>query len=420
MTEKSAILPDPAAPRPARADAGVQAMADALRQDDVFLRAVAHARETDERTLDDQMELTAVPAPPFGEAHRGERFSKLLSECARDVSTDAVGNVVGWRGRRDGAAPLVVAAHLDTVFPPDTDVHVTRAGEVLRGPGIGDDGRGLAVLLALGRAMEAAGVTLRRPLLMVGTVGEEGVGDLRGVRHLFDDEGEARSAAAFVSLDGAGMARIVTRGVGSRRYRISVSGPGGHSWMDWGTPNPVHAMADAVSRMTREDTPGATLTVGRIQGGISINAIPEEAWMEVDVRSMEEAPMAAQEAHILNAVESAVARNQAAGRGSGTLSSAWERIGRRPAGATDDEELLVRAAVAATRALGTTPQLVASSTDANVPMDLGIPAVTLGGGGQAGQAHTLEEWYRNIEGPAGVARILMTLMVLDRLLALAD
>jgi di/tripeptidase len=142
--------------------------------------------------------------------------------------------------------------------------------------------------------------------------------------------------------------------------------------------------------------------------------------MEVDVRSLEEAPMAAQEAHILNAVESAVARNQAAGRGSGTLSSAWERIGRRPAGATDDEELLVRAAVAATRALGTTPQLVASSTDANVPMDLGIPAVTLGGGGQAGQAHTLEEWYRNIEGPAGVARILMTLMVLDRLLALAD
>ena len=222
---------------------------DELRADASVAAAEDHLRADDERTLATQIELSEIAAPPFQEQARGQRMAGLMREAGLStVRTDEVGNVLGWWAPREDAtaspaSAFVLSAHLDTVFPEGTDVAVTRKGDVLRGPGISDDARGLATLLTLARALDGARVrAMARPLLFVATVGEEGVGDLRGVKHLFGEHGAARGAAGFVSLDGAGLDRIVARGLGSRRFRIEAVGPGGHSWVDWGAPNPIHAL----------------------------------------------------------------------------------------------------------------------------------------------------------------------------------
>lgn len=380
-----------------------------------------HLEETDDRTLREQAELTRIPAPPFGEEARGRRVAELLRQVGlKGVETDEVGNVLGrlpgGRGGGSGrsGAPLVLAAHLDTVFPTETEVEVEEAGDVLRGPGISDNGRGLAALVALARTLGEVGLRPERPLLFAATVGEEGEGDLRGMRHLFREGGPGRKAGGVVALDGAGLTRVVLKGVGSRRFRVVVRGPGGHSWTDWGTPNPIHALGTAVAELTRMGLPSdppATLTVARWGGGRSVNAIPEEAWVEVDLRSESPGILASTEEEVRRVLQGAVsAANAGRNRGTTRLESRVEVIGDRPAGSTDAGHVLVRAAAAATRALDEEPELVSSSTDANVPMSLGIPAITLGAGGEAGQAHTLQEWYRNVRGPDGIFRALLTVL----------
>jgi acetylornithine deacetylase/succinyl-diaminopimelate desuccinylase-like protein len=333
-----------------------------------------------------------------------------------EVEIDAEGNVLGRIPGSAPGEPLVVAAHLDTVFPTGTDVTVRRRGDRLLAPGISDDGRGLAALLALARSL-AHGPELNAPLLLAATVGEEGAGDLRGVRHLFRAGGPARGARAFISLDGAGLGRIVTRGVGSRRRRIVVQGGGGHSWVDFGTANPIHALGRLVAGLNDVDLPSApptTLTVARWSGGTSINAIPSEAWIEVEVRSEDPGTLDRLADRVEEQARVWVSRETAAAReGSPPLECRVESIGDRPAGSTPPEAHVVRAAVAATRAVGPDPELTASSTDANLPMSLGIPAVTMGGGGEAGRAHTHEEWYRNRRGPEGVIRALLTVLLLN-------
>ncbi|RMH15434.1 MAG: M20/M25/M40 family metallo-hydrolase, partial [Gemmatimonadetes bacterium] len=252
---------------------------------------------------------------------------------------------------------------------------------------------------------------LARPLLVAATVGEEGPGDLRGVKHLFRPGGPCEAVHGFVSVDGAGLRRIVTRAVGSRRYRVCVRGRGGHSWADFGTPNPIHALGRALAELAvapLPSAPRATLTVARIGGGTAVNAIPMEAWAEVDTRSEDPAHLDALEALVRGACARGVAAERAAAQGArGELALEIEVMGDRPAGATDSDHPLVRAAERATRAVGVEPERVASSTDANVPMALGLPAVTVGGGGEAGGAHTTGEWYRNAGGPEGVVRLLL-------------
>jgi acetylornithine deacetylase/succinyl-diaminopimelate desuccinylase-like protein len=382
--------------------------------------AVAVARDhlvrTDDRTLEEQVRLTEIPAPPFAEEARGRAMAELMVEAGLErVETDSVGNVLGWYGR-PGTAPVVVAAHLDTVFPEGTDVAVRQVGDRLVGPGIGDDGRGLAAILALARALRAAGAHLRRPLLVAATVGEEGRGDLRGVRHLFGPRGLGRYATAFVSLDGAGSRRIVNRAVGARRWRATVRGPGGHSWVDWGVANPLHALGRGVAGLDDlPRPPGLTLSVGRLEGGRSVNAIPEEAWMELEIRSPDPSDLEETAPRVEAAVAGAVDQvNRGRRRGTPALALEMEVVGDRPAGCTAPEAPLVQAAAAATRSLGRRPLLALSSTDANVPMSLGIPAVTMGAGGEGGQAHTLEEWYRNRDGPDGILRALVTLLLVDQ------
>jgi acetylornithine deacetylase/succinyl-diaminopimelate desuccinylase-like protein len=376
-------------------------------RDDVAA-AVAFLRDDDETTLATQIRITEVPAPPFQEGRRAAAVAALLEEAGlARVTTDEVGNVVAHRaGASPDERPLVVSAHLDTVFPAGTDVTVRRHGPLLEGPGISDDGRGLAALVALARALEATGIRTRSPLLFVATVGEEGVGDLRGVKGLFADGGAAYGAAGFISLDGAGVERIVTRGLGSRRFRVTVDGPGGHSWVDWGTPNPAHAVVELGVRLTAlelSDEPTTTLTIARLGGGKSINAIPQSAWLEIDTRSPAQAALDELAARIRRLV-----REEAETHGG--LEFVLDVIGDRPGGATDPGALLVHAAMASTELLGYDPSPSVSSTDANVPMKLGIPAITMGCGGDAGKAHTTEEWYRNDGGPEGIVRALYTIL----------
>ena len=375
-------------------------------------RARTRLFEDDERTLSEQRELTEIPAPPYGEERRAERMAEIFDDAGLEkVETDREGNVLGRHG--GGGPPVVVSAHLDTVFPAGTDVRVRQVGDRLVGPGISDDGRGLAALAALGRAVVDAGVEPPGPLLFVATVGEEGSGDLRGVRHLFREGGPARDAAGFVSLDGAGLARIVNGGLGSRRFRMVVQGPGGHSWVDWGTPNPIHALGRAVGALVElelPDSPPTTLTVARWAGGTSINAIPREAWVELEVRSASPGHLDAVEEAVKERVREALRRENRSADAGGDVTLEVQIIGDRPPGGTSAEACLVRAAVAATRSVGVEPELAVSSTDANVPMTLGVPAITMGAGGEAGQAHTPDEWYRNEAGPEGILRALLTVL----------
>jgi acetylornithine deacetylase/succinyl-diaminopimelate desuccinylase-like protein len=334
-------------------------------------------------------------------------MAALLEEAGlANVHIDTVGNVVAQRPGTEELPPLVVSAHLDTVFPEGTDVTVHRQGDLLVGPGIADDARGLASLLTLARVLDRQGVTTRAPLVFAATVGEEGIGDLRGVKHLFGPAGSCRAAAGFISLDGAGLDRIVVNGLGSRRYRINASGPGGHSWVDWGTANPIHTLMALGTRLTALELsiePRLTLTVARIGGGKSINAIPQQAWLEIDTRCAREEPLDELEVRIRREVERTSESDD--------LTLEVDIIGKRPAGAADPKALLIRAAVEATRALGRHPVMALSSTDANVPMEQGMPALTIGCGGEAGLAHTTDEWYRNVRGPDGVVRALYTVLL---------
>ncbi len=383
--------------------------------------ARARIHETDAVTLREQVELVRVPAPSFAEEERGTRVRARFAELGlHEVRTDEVGNVLALLpGAADPAAPpVVLSAHLDTVFPAGTDLTPRQEGDRVYAPGITDNTRGLAALLAVARVLAETGIRTARPLLLAATVGEEGIGDLRGVKHLFRDGSPLRGAAAFLSLDGSGTGRIVHRAIGSRRLRVTVRGPGGHSWADRGAPNPVQALSAAVVAIGAVQPPPAArsaVTVARIGGGTSINSIPAEAWAEIDLRSDTPQPLARLEQEVRAAVQSAVdAENRARGRGRRAphLAAAIETIGDRPSGETDPDSALVRAAIAVTRALGDPPELAASSTDANVAISLGIPAVTIGAGGESGGVHTLGEWYSNRGGSRGIERaLLITLAV---------
>ncbi|HEX2166039.1 MAG TPA: M20/M25/M40 family metallo-hydrolase [Longimicrobiales bacterium] len=364
--------------------------------------------DTDELTLRHMCDAARIPAPSGSEGERGRWFADRLHELGLAPVTDSAGNVHAVTPAADTHAKrLVIAAHLDTVFDAGTPLDVRRDGGRLTGPGISDNARGLAGLLALARGLHSAGWPTERPLALVATVGEEGAGDLRGVKHYISHH--ARSTAAFIALDGAGAARIITAGVGSRRLRVTFRGPGGHSWSDWGVPNAIHAAGRAIAALTSLRLPSAprtTLSVGRIGGGTSINAVPGEAWFEVDLRSESLAPLQDLEAEVRDQIE----RTRRAEARTREMQVDVSVFGDRPAGRTSEADPLVQAAVAATRDINQVPQLASSSTDANVPMAEGIPAIAIGAGGDAGGSHTLREWYDNRGGPAGLERALRIIL----------
>src|SRR5881396_2081753 len=372
--------------------------------------AIRHLERTDAATLARQAELSALPAPTGLEGRRAARVAELFREVGlRDVFLDEVGNVHGWHGRQSGEAAIVVAAHLDTAFGSDVDVRVTRRGDRLEGPGISDNARGLAALVAVAEALRVAGIPLQRPVLFAATVGEEGAGDLKGMRHLFTRDG--LKAHAVIALDGAGLDRIVHRALGSRRYRVTYRGPGGHSWAAFGVANPATAVGRAVQRLAElplATEPRTTCAVVRLGGGTGLNSIPQEAWLDLDLRSEDPRALAQLDVTVRAALERAADdENRRRTAGSPTLRVEIQLLGDRPSGLTPRAHPLVQAAVAANRALGRDAELASASTDANVPIALGIPAIALGAGGKAGDAHLATEWFENVEGALGIVRALL-------------
>jgi len=313
---------------------------------------------------------------------------------------------------------VVVCAHLDTVYPDGTDLTVRRDGSRLVGPGICDNGRGLAVMLLLAGLIRRAGSAFARAVEFVATTGEEGAGDLRGAKHYF---ATAERPFAVIALDGAGDERIVNTALGSRRFRISFHGPGGHSWASFGVPNPVHAAARAASTISAlrvRDAGRSAVSVCRIGGGMSVNAIPEDAWLEVDTRSTGVGALAVLEREVRAAAAVAArSENDARHPGAPLLTHAVECIGDRPGGQTAFDSPLVMAAITATRLVGRNPELATASTDANAAIGAGAPAIAIGGGGRGGDAHSSREWFDNTHAAAGVERALTIVATMARLAA---
>ncbi len=364
------------------------------------------------RTMEDLVALTQVPAPPFMEGERARAFADLLMDAGADsVTVDSVGNVLALRKGSGGGRTVVLGAHLDTVFPEGTDVTVRVRGDTLFAPGIGDDTRGLVVVLTVLRALEAAGLRTQADLVFLGSVGEEGLGDLRGVKHFFREGGPG--ADAFIEVDGEGFAPLVTMGLGSVRYRVTFHGPGGHSWGAFGLPNPTNALGRAVERFAlvadslTESGPKTSFNVGRIGGGTSVNSIPSEAWMEVDMRSEGPSALSTIERAFLASVERALEEENRVRRSGPPLEALVERIGSRPSGEADPRAPLIQRAQAATRFFGEEPHLTRSSTNSNIPISLGIPAVTIGRGGAGGENHSPGEWWINRDGHLGIQRALL-------------
>ena len=362
----------------------------------------------DAAVLADQVALTRIPAPTGDEAERAAWVaSRFRTIGLVDVRMDDAGNVVGRRPGRATAAPVAVCAHLDTVFPRSTELQVRHEAHRVVGPGITDNSRGLAVMLAIAEELGSDRAPLDRPVDFVATTGEEGTGDLRGAKHYFATD---RPPAAAVIIDGAGDERIVHRALGSRRFRVVAEGPGGHSWSAFGVANAVHAMASAASAIARlrlSSEPRFAATVARIGGGLSINAIPGSSWMEIDVRSVSPGGLFDTERRIRAAVDGAIVEENAR-RTNDTppLTVRIDVIGDRPSGETPLDHPLVSAAARLTQCIGRRPDLTLASTDANVPISAGIPAIAIGAGGHGGDTHTPAEWYDNTSGYLGVARAL--------------
>lgn len=388
----------------------------AIKKRPAVSKAFQTIKDLEPQTRQDLITLTQIPAPPFKEEARGKEYAKMLKSAGVDsVWTDEVGNVIGKRRGKSGKRTVVVEAHLDTVFPEGTDVTVKQRGDTLFAPGIGDDTRGLAVVLAILKAMEKNSIETEADVLFIGTVGEEGLGDLRGVKQLFSEKGPRIDS--YIAIEGGGADRLTFKGIGSNRYRVTFKGPGGHSSGAFGLVNPHNALGRAIhyfaldaDKFTKEGI-RTTYNVGVIGGGTSVNSIPFESWMEVDMRS--ESPERIE--GIDNLLQAAVQRalkeeNQMKRRGP-DLEVEVKPIGKRPAGGIAPNTPLVQRALAATENMHMAPSIRVGSTNSNIPFSKGIPAITIGAGGKAGGAHSLNEWWlQDNEATMATQKALLVLL----------
>ncbi len=377
--------------------------------------AFDHIVSLEEQTIDDHITLNEVEAPPFMEDERAILFMKMLKETGvTDVHIDEVGNVIGRITGTVGSKTVALDAHLDTVFPKGTDVKVKIKNDTLFAPGIGDDTRGLAMLLAITKTINDKSLRFRDNVLIIASVGEEGLGDLRGVKHLFRTDGP--DINSWISIDGGDVGRVNTKGLGSYRYRVTFSGPGGHSWGAFGLVNPHHALGDAINRFVeRADQytsagPRTSYNIGVIGGGTSVNSIPYESKMEIDTRSIDPARLDTLKQLLEVSVEEALDAQNARKRIGEDLAVAIDMIGNRPSGELSSDLPLIQRALASTAAMGKRPQLTRGSTNSNVPISLGIPAVTIGRGGVGAYAHSLDEWWLNKDGHKAIQLALLLLV----------
>jgi len=387
-----------------------------LLNDPAVRAALDAAKRNEPQAIEQEVHVCEIPAPPFHEDERGKELKRLFEGLGlKDVRTDRAGNVIGTRPGKATHPNLVFSAHLDTVFPEGTNVNVTRVGTVLKGPGIGDDCRGLAVMLSVIRALNEAHVETPGAITFVADVGEEGLGDLRGMKSLFYDSLKGQ-IDKFVSVDGTGLG-IAHIGVGSNRYKVTFKGPGGHSFGAFGMANPIQAMGRAIAKIDAFEVPTqpkTTFNVGRVGGGTSVNAIPYEAWMEVDMRSADPGSLKAVDTKFKAAVKEAVEEENARWSYRGPVSATAELVGVRPAGQTSKDSPIVQTAMAVSRALQIEEVLREGSTDSNVPMNLGIPAITISGGGNGTGAHSLNETFDTKDSWRGTQRAVLLAIALAR------
>ncbi|MFN8347647.1 MAG: M20/M25/M40 family metallo-hydrolase [Spirosomataceae bacterium] len=359
--------------------------------------------------------LTEIPAPPFMETKRGERFATMLKEAGADsIWTDKVGNVIGLRKGKKRNRTVAFDAHLDTVFPLETDVKVKIKGDTLFAPGIGDNTQGVVMILSVLRALEAAHVETEADILFIGSVGEEGLGDLRGVKYLFTEQ--SRRIDSWIAIDGGGMDYLRTMGLGSYRYRVTFKGPGGHSWGAFGLANPQHALGSAIhyfskaaDKFTRTGA-RTSYNVGRIGGGTSVNSIAFESWMEVDMRSEIPENLNLVDSLLKASVQQALQEHNAMKRMGPALTVEIKKIGDRPSGELPENLPVIQRAMAAITYFGEAPKVSRGSTNSNIPIAKGIPAVTLGRGGKGGNAHALNEWWYDDDGYKAIQAALLTLV----------
>ncbi len=386
-----------------------------LLNHNIIQQAIQFIHDYDDQTVQNQITITEVPAPPFMEEKRAEKYGEMLRHYGlNDVWIDEEGNVIGRRPGSVGDKTVVISAHLDTVFPIETDVTVEVRNDTLFAPGISDDGRGLTTVLTVLKAMEEYDIETEADILFIGTVGEEGLGDLRGVKYLFREGGP--QIDAFISVDGSNDRRIVNRALGSHRYRVTFKGPGGHSWGAFGTANPAHALGRAITYFEDtasefvKDAPRTSYNVGRIGGGTSVNSVPFENWMEVDMRSVDNESLKQIDEILQQSIQRALKEANERKTRRADLTVDIDMIGNRPSGEIDPVEPFIQRAIAVSKAMGYEPNLTRSSTDSNVPISMGIPSMTLGGGGSSGSAHSLDEWWYNSDGYRGVQRTFMILL----------
>ena len=362
---------------------------------------------------DVQARLTGIPAPTFQEAERAAAIKPLLAETGLSVEIDKAGNVIGELRGANEKELIIVAAHLDTVFPAGTDVKVRRDGTRMSAPGISDNGAGLAALVALARATHSARLKPQRTILFVADVGEEGEGNLRGMRALV--EAYRGSLKAVVVLDGSGVDHVTTKALASRRLEALITGPGGHSWSDFGMPNPINALVRGAVRFINTKvpaTPRTTFNIGQIEGGTSVNSVPHEARLKVDIRSESEDELARLEAALRECMTAGVRdeMESARDRSKGKLEWKVELLGSRPGGELKLDSPLLVVLRAADEFVGNQSRVERSSTDANIPLSQGIDAIAIGVGGSGGGAHSLQEWYDSAGRELGLKRALLTML----------
>lgn len=387
-----------------------------LPSDPRVARVLEILRGSANATTEEQIRITEIPAPPFQESLRAAYMKKLFASTGLRVETDDIGNVIGeWPGLSGDI--VMLTAHLDTVFPSGTDVHVKREGGRLLAPGISDNGTGLAALVALSKAFHEAKIKTNNTILFVADVGEEGEGNLRGMRSLV--EAYKKRLKCVLALDGSATEYVTTAALASRRVEITITGPGGHSWSDFGAPNPIHALGRGIARFVAAhvpESPRTSFNIGEIEGGTSVNSIPSSAHMKVDLRSESEAELASLETVLRDAVKAGIDDEMSASRERGMAGSSnllnlkINVLGVRPAGELPENSSLLAALLAADSHLGNRSRRERSSTDANIPLSVGIPAISLGAGGRSGGAHTLDEWYDPVGRELGLQRVALTVL----------
>ncbi|MGA7922152.1 MAG: M20/M25/M40 family metallo-hydrolase [Candidatus Acidiferrales bacterium] len=385
-----------------------------LADDPACARGLAWIDKSSAWLTDQQIRLTEIPAPELNEAQRGEYFKNLLASFGLNVRTDPTGNVIAERPGAVTNRVVLLAAHLDTVFPAGTNVHVKRNGSRLTAPGIADNGAGLAALAGLARALSESRIQTANSIVIAGDVGEEGEGNLRGIRALVE-EYDAR-LAAVIAVDGASTDHITTQGIASHRFEITITGPGGHSWSDFGAPNPITAISRGIVKFSARpvpDEPRSSYNFAVIEGGTSVNSIPARSTVKVDLRSEEEAQVDKMERALRDAMQAGAREEMAASRsGNESLEVNFRSLGSRPAGKLADSAQLLETLQDVDRFLGNRSRLERSSTDANIPLSMGIPAISLGGGGKGGGSHTLKEWYDSSGRELGLKRLYLATLAL--------